>query len=153
MFEYQKLRWKEWPHYRELNKSAKKQSEAERAGKSQEEALLLKDMLGIYHRIEELRNAYASSIISKEQRRALKFGINSRPQGDQYYFTRDQGGQKVEWLNAEGLKVVRDKIRAEKKARWEMRQHAIQAFSGLGTFLAGITGVIGTLIGLFSVAC
>ncbi len=56
-------------------------------------------------------------------------------------------------LNAEGLKVVRDNVRAEKKARGEMRQHAIQTLSGISTVLVGLIGLIGALTGLFSVAC
>ena len=169
MFDYQMLVMREWFFSRRAVRFAKKskkerrkaqqEGETERAKELKEKAVIrATDMI---YEMGDLRHQYRKRLSSIEERRALKLGI-AKPvtptisivEEDPFY---DQvtlsDGERITLLSDMGLAKLRNDVRAEKEARWESRRHMFSALSGIGTFLAGITGVFGALIGLFAVAC
>ncbi len=80
------MQWKQW---RISNKIEKTVEEARKAGVPLKENPYAEDLHGYMKRYFELEEKYEMLIIHKEQRKALRFGVVSKPQGDQYYITRD----------------------------------------------------------------
>ncbi len=166
MFGYTKLAVREWFFWRRAKgfgkkkkkalKKAQQEGDTERAKEWQKKAV--KKATETIPELADLRIEYRRRLISVEQRRALKLGIAtprlSPSEADPFHDSvKLSSGETIFLLSAKGLAKLRNDVRAEKEARWESRRHMFAALSGIGTFLAGITGVIGALIGLFAVAC
>jgi hypothetical protein len=56
----------------------------------------------------------------------------------------ERGDMVYQYMNAKGMKRVRDAIRAEQKARWEM-------FLMWAPIVGGLTGLVGAITGLIAI--
>jgi hypothetical protein len=142
MFEYVRFRYHLWHIEREKRKASvqfdKDYAEAKKRGDTEDEITSLESgaMEEYYESEDEVRKLYTQYLVREAHR--LMLPGPDRDDASIWEHGLIIGGRH---LNAKGIDALRATIRAEKKARHER----------LLMWVPGITGILGTLIGLLAI--